>query len=167
MIRTIADFDRLWQTELEATQKIFKHLTNTSLSQAVSKDDRTLGRIAWHITTSIPEMMNRTGLTVQGVDEHAPVPGTAKEIFDAYSGLAISMLDQLKKEWTDATLLVEDEMYGERWARGNTLLVLVTHQIHHRGQMTVLMRQAGLSVPGVYGPSREEWSAYGMPAPTV
>jgi hypothetical protein len=28
--------------------------------------------------------------------------------------------------------------------------------------MTVLMRQAGLKVPGVYGPSREEWSQFGM-----
>jgi hypothetical protein len=29
--------------------------------------------------------------------------------------------------------------------------------------MTVLMRQAGLVVPGVYGPAREEWAVYGMP----
>jgi len=35
MIRTIADFDRLWQTEMEATQKIFKHLTTRSLTQEV------------------------------------------------------------------------------------------------------------------------------------
>jgi hypothetical protein len=33
--------------------------------------------------------------------------------------------------------------------------------------MTVLMRQAGLKVPGVYGPAREEWAAYGMPPPAV
>jgi hypothetical protein len=30
--------------------------------------------------------------------------------------------------------------------------------------MTVLMRQAGLKVPGFYGPAQEEWSAMGMPA---
>jgi uncharacterized damage-inducible protein DinB len=29
--------------------------------------------------------------------------------------------------------------------------------------MTVLMRQAGLVVPGVYGPAREEWAAMNMP----
>ena len=39
---------------------------------------------------------------------------------------------------------------------------LIRHQAHHRGQMTVLMRQAGLPVPGVYGPAREEWKAYGQ-----
>jgi uncharacterized damage-inducible protein DinB len=30
--------------------------------------------------------------------------------------------------------------------------------------MTVLMRQAGLRVPGVYGPAEEEWGEMGMAA---
>ena len=30
--------------------------------------------------------------------------------------------------------------------------------------MTVLMRQAGLKVPGVYGPARKNGPLYGMPA---
>jgi uncharacterized damage-inducible protein DinB len=167
MIRSIADFESLWQSELEATQKIFKHLTNKSLGQAVDAESRTLGRLAWHITTSIPEMMKRTGLAFVGPDEHAPVPATAKEIFDTYNRVAVSLLEQIKAAWTDTTLLMDDEMYGERWARGKTLLVLVIHQIHHRGQMTVLMRQAGLGVPGIYGPAREEWAAYGMQPPAV
>ena len=45
------------------------------------------------------------------------------------------------------------------------LMTLINHQNHHRGQMTVLMRQAGLTVPGVYGPAKEEWAAAGMEAP--
>lgn len=55
-------------------------------------------------------------------------------------------------------------MYGEMWAEGKTLSVLVTHQIHHRSQLTIVMRLLGLKVPGTYGPSNEEWAAYGMPA---
>jgi uncharacterized damage-inducible protein DinB len=54
------------------------------------------------------------------------------------------------------------EMYAERWRKGQVLSVLIRHQCHHRGQMTVLMRQAGLRVPGVSGPSREEWATWGM-----
>jgi uncharacterized damage-inducible protein DinB len=53
-------------------------------------------------------------------------------------------------------------MYGEKWTRAATLASIIKHQIHHRAQMTVLMRQAGLNVPGIYGPSREEWSQFGM-----
>ena len=46
--------------------------------------------------------------------------------------------------------------------REHVLISLVRHQAHHRAQMTVLMRQAGLAVPGIYGPAREEWAAMGM-----
>ena len=58
-------------------------------------------------------------------------------------------------------------MYGEPWQRALTLAILVAHQTHHRGQMTVLMRQAGLKVPGVYGPSKDEWAAMGASPPEV
>jgi uncharacterized damage-inducible protein DinB len=54
-------------------------------------------------------------------------------------------------------------MYGQEWPRRLVLSGLMHHESHHRGQMTVLMRQAGLKVPGVFGPAREEWAAYGMP----
>ncbi|MEW5994556.1 MAG: DinB family protein, partial [Candidatus Zixiibacteriota bacterium] len=62
---------------------------------------------------------------------------------------------------------VQDEMYGEKWERRFTLLALIQHQIHHRGQMTVLMRQAGLKVPSIYGPVLEDWAQYGQPPPAV
>jgi uncharacterized damage-inducible protein DinB len=167
MIRTIADFDRLWHTEMEATQKIFKHLTTKSLDQEVHTDVRTLGRLAWHIVTSIPEMGGRTGLTFLAPAPDAPVPATAEEILDAYNVLAISLLQQVKSDWKDETLLVEDEMYGEKWARGLTLQILAGHQIHHRAQMTVVMRLLGLSVPGIYGPAKEEWASFGATPPSV
>ncbi|HBP64402.1 MAG TPA: hypothetical protein DD730_09030 [Desulfosporosinus sp.] len=58
-------------------------------------------------------------------------------------------------------------MYGETWTNGHTLRALIDHQIHHRGQITVLMRQAGLKVPGIYGPSREDWRQMGMKPPRI
>lgn len=48
-------------------------------------------------------------------------------------------------------------MYGMKWEKGFTLQILMHHEIHHRGQMTVLMRQEGLKNPGIMGPSKEEW----------
>ena len=69
--------------------------------------------------------------------------------------------------WTDADLDKVDDMFGERWTRRFTLLVLINHQIHHRGQMTVLMRQAGLRVPGMYGPAKEDWAQWSMEPPVV
>ena len=62
---------------------------------------------------------------------------------------------------TDSSLA--QQVSPEGWKRGGVLASLVNHQIHHRGQMTVLMRQAGLAVPGIYGPAREEWAKMGLP----
>ncbi len=167
MYRKLQDFVEYWKFESEATHKILSACTDASLGQRVGPDDRTLGRVAWHLTTSIPEMMEKTGLSVVGVTADAPCAASAKEIADTYRAVADSLAGQVGSRWTDSDLEVEDEMYGQKWKRGVTLGVLIAHQTHHRGQMTVLMRQAGLKVPGVYGPAREEWSGMGMKPPEV
>ena len=167
MITSIAEFEMMWKQESGGTRKLLAELTDASLMQAVANDHRTLGRLAWHITTSVHEMMSRTGLSIEGPATDAPVPTAADAIRKGYDAAAASLLAEMKAKWTDASLIVEDEMYGEKWKRALTLAILVAHQTHHRGQMTVLMRQAGLKVPGVYGPSKDEWAAMGMPAPEV
>jgi uncharacterized damage-inducible protein DinB len=94
------------------------------------------------------------------------VPENMAEIRKAYAAVSTSLSKELET-WSDTDLEREDEMYGETWKRGFSLSVLVTHQVHHRAQMTVLMRQAGLKVPDIYGPTKEGWVAYGMEAPKV
>jgi len=156
MLTSVAQFSQIWKHESEATARVLAALTDASLTQRVTPRDRSLGEIAWHVATSIPEMMNRTGLRIAGGDDRASAPASAASIRDAYVQAAAALLQQVRLHWTDETLKVKDEMYGERWARGLTLQALVFHEIHHRGAMTVLMRQAGLVVPGIYGPNREE-----------
>jgi uncharacterized damage-inducible protein DinB len=167
MFRRVADFQEAWEREREGTLKIMRALSDAALTQPVTKDDRTLGRMAWHLAQSLSEMMPRTGLVVTEPAQDAPVPTSAALIVQAYETASKAVAEEVQSKWTDATLEVEDDMYGQRWSRGATLMALVVHQAHHRGQMTVLMRQAGLAVPGVYGPAREEWAAYGMSAPVV
>lgn len=167
MYRTIREFLDDWRQESALTQKLLSALTDASLAQRVGPDDRTLGRIAWHAVTSIPEMVGRTGLTIHGVPEHAPVPAQASAIADAYRQAAASLASQVEALWHDATLLQEDDMYGMMWSRATTLQLLIRHEIHHRAQMTVLMRQAGLIVPGTYGPAREGWTQMGAPEPEL
>ena len=164
MFRTIEDFLHTWIDETEATLKIFGALTDASLEQRVGSQGRTLGRIGWHIVQTLPEMGGRMGLNITGPQEEEAVPISAEQILAAFRGSAESLAAEIRDHWGDGDLEVEDDMYGEAWPRGRTLAILVAHQVHHRGQMTVLMRQAGLPVPGVYGPSREEWAGYGMPA---
>jgi uncharacterized damage-inducible protein DinB len=167
MIATIAQFQDYWKQEADGTRKIMAELTDASLKQRIADKHRTLGQLAWHITTSVAEMLGRTGLKFEGFNHEAPEPKTAAEIKNAYDMIASSALEQITKNWNDATLQVVDDMYGQKWPRGLTLRILIDHEIHHRGQMTVLMRQAGLKVPGLMGPSLEEWTQFGMKPPEV
>lgn len=167
MYCSLVDFLRVWAKESEATQRLLEVLTDESLKKEITPNDRTLGRIALHIVTTVPEMMSRTGLIFDNYDENMPVPNTAKIISDFYRKVSGRMVESINEQWNDDTLQEEREMYGERWTIEATLNSLVCHQIHHRGQLTVLMRQAGLKVPGIYGPSREEWGLYGMEAPVI
>ena len=164
MLRTIEDFQKDWIYEADATIKIFKALTDESLGQKVTPTGRSLGFLAWHLTQTLGEMLGMVGLKIDAPAHGSQCPTSAAEIVGAYEKAAKSVGDEIGEDWTDETLQQEDNMYGETWKRGVTLFALIAHQAHHRGQMTVLMRQAGLKVPGVYGPSAEEWEAHGMPA---
>jgi len=164
MYRKIKDFNQSWGYETEITTKLFNNLTDESLNQKVSEDGRTLGFLAWHIVLTLGEMLGKVGLAIDCPPEDAPAPVKAKEIAETFERAAKSVAEEVGKNWTDETLLIEDEMYGMIWKRGTTLSLLINHQAHHRGQMTVLMRQAGVPVVGVYGPAKEEWEAMGMTA---
>lgn len=164
MLRKVEDFQKDWSYEAEMTGKILDSLTDESLSQKVSAEGRNLGFLGWHLTQTLGEMLGLVGLKIDAPGHDKECPTSAAEIAAAYRTAAASVTDEIAANWTDDTLLEEDNMYGETWARGLTLFYLIAHQAHHRGQMTVLMRQAGLPVPGVYGPAKEEWAAMGAPA---
>jgi uncharacterized damage-inducible protein DinB len=164
MYHKLEDFIKDWVIESESTLKVFSNLTDESLTKKVNENVRTAGRLAWHITTAIGEMGHRTGLTFKTVDINSSVPTTAKEIVEAYKEASENMIAEIKEKWNDDTLNITDDMYGENWKREMTLSIIISHQIHHRAQLTVVMRLNGLKVPGVYGPSKEEWISYGKPA---
>lgn len=164
MYSKVTEFIEDWKYESESTLKVFENLTDDSLDFKPNKNVRSPGRLAWHIVTTLGEMVHRTGLKFDATPEDAPLPSTVKEICDEYKRSSEGMLNAVKKEWKDESLLVEVNLYGQSWKKGKVLSVLVNHQTHHRGQLTVIMRLAGLKVPGVYGPAMEEWANMGMEA---
>ncbi|MFH2035971.1 MAG: DinB family protein, partial [Candidatus Zixiibacteriota bacterium] len=123
MYHKIAEFSTAWKSMTDGTRKIMAALTDESLAQAVAKDHRTLGRMAWHITLTIPEMMEQTGLKIEGLKKDAPLPKTAAEIQKSYDMVAKALGEQVVKNWDDATLDKEDNLYGESWKRGLTLKI--------------------------------------------
>lgn len=147
----LKDFKR----EGQLTLNILQELTDESLAQAVSEQDRTLGEIAWHTIVSIGGFAKIAGITFEGVDYTTVAPETAKEMADAYELTFNNLLRAYEEQLTDENFKDAIDFFGTPSTKGVLLYAYNTHQIHHRGQMTVLMRQADLHVPALYGPSRD------------
>ena len=156
MFTAVRHFLAAWRAESAQTSRVLAALTDASLAQPVAPGHRNLGELAWHVATSVRGIAGWIGLKVDGPVKKDPTPRSSGEIRAGYERAAASLAALVESQYTDETLREKDLVYGNQWPRGLTLDVLLRHEIHHRGQMTVLMRQAGLTVPGVYGPSKDE-----------
>jgi len=164
MYRVIKDFTTDFKYETESTLKVFKALTDTMLQTKVHDKVRNAGFLAWHIIYTIKEMPEKTGLHVLLKEQVNYNSETVEELCKLYEQATESLLAAVSENWSDEMLLVEDEMYGEKWKRGVTLSILLKHQAHHRGQLEIIMRLCGVLVPDVYGPSNEDWAIWGIEA---
>jgi uncharacterized damage-inducible protein DinB len=165
MYRKTEDFLKEWEHESKSTVKMLHTIPDAAMNKTIHNDVRKIGRLSWHITMTLSEMLRTAGLkNVKGPEEHAPVPATMKEIIDTYQSSSDSLKKEVEKHWTDGYLTEQVPMYGETWRIGTVLSVLIRHQAHHRGQLSVLMRSEGLKPVGVYGPTKEEWALMNMPA---
>ncbi len=167
MFQTLDLFLKSWEFEADATQKLLNSLTDESLKQEITSQNWTLGRIAWHTVAAIRIITSNTDLTFHAPAEDYPVPTSAQFIADSYHQASNAFVQALKTQWTDHTLQERINFIGQQLPNGSLLMFLIQHQNHHRGQMTVLMRQAGLTVPGIYGPAKEEWAKFGLEAPKM
>jgi uncharacterized damage-inducible protein DinB len=164
---TVTELIGEWNREAMLTQKVMDALTDASLQQQVSPEGRTLGRLAWHIVANTPAYLTHFGITAEAVKDPDTVPGSARAIAEGWREVSARAAEAVQQQWTDESLKQVQNAFGRELSNAAILLLLVKHHAHHRGQMTVLMRQAGLKVPGVYGPAREEWSGIGGEPPRV
>ncbi len=161
MYTTIEQWITEWNNEAALTQRVLEGLTDEALQQQVYAEGRTLGRIAWHFVTNIPEYLTEFGLAVQQIPDSDNVPA-AGEIARTFQIVRANVADALRQQWTDDSLAQIQVAFGRRESNATILMGLIKHIAHHRGQVTVLMRQAGLPVPAVYGPPKEGWIQLGV-----
>jgi uncharacterized damage-inducible protein DinB len=162
MYVTISDFIKEWNREAMLTQNVLDGLTDESLKQQVYSEGRTLGRIAWHLTTSIPDYLAHFGLNINGVANAEGVPASAKEIAATFKEVSSDAAQVIEQQWTDQSLEQIQVAFGRQESNAQILMGLIKHIVHHRGQITILMRQAGLKPFGVYGPPKEDWIHLGV-----
>lgn len=162
MFRKLEDFYLQWAYESQGSIKMFEAISDELFRKSDSENTRTIARLSWHITESITEMMGHAGLHINGISDASKEQSDIKKLIEEYKRASESLVKELKSNWNDIILDEKVPMYGDEWQRGVVLSVLIRHQSHHRGQLSVLLRQSGIVIPGMYGPTREEWIAMGL-----
>lgn len=155
MYRTVNDFLGDWSTSADGTLKVLQALTDDTLDQAIVEGHNTLGWLGWHLAMSPLFFIGQIGLTIDPPGDPKQVPQTAAEIVQAYTKIADDVKQLIEQQLTDEKIVESIETFAGVVPRGAMLRKFIDHQTHHRGQMTVLLRQAGLNVPGVMGPTKE------------
>ncbi|MFC2124965.1 DinB family protein [Bacteroidota bacterium] len=163
MYSKIQDFTADWKVEEQSTLTIFAAIKNEVKATKINENVRSLERLAWHITQTLTEMPSRAGIIEKDVLDNKPIPDSFSEIIQTYQQHSDELIRLLKENWKDDELTDSIEVYGgQKWEKRKILDVLVKHQIHHRGQMTAIMRLLDNEVPGIYGPAKQEWAKFGM-----
>ncbi|KQL57609.1 damage-inducible protein DinB [Alkalicoccobacillus plakortidis] len=155
MYRKVEDFIQEWKQESQLTLSVLQSLTDEKLGQAIEEGHNTLGWLGWHLTTSPVFFVGQLGLNLN-VDLANKQPSSASVIKDSYDRVSKALLNAVEQVNSDAFMEEELEALGATFTKGAMLRLLLNHQAHHRGQMIVLLRQAGLTVPGLYGPTKEQ-----------
>ncbi|WP_081415198.1 DinB family protein [Ectobacillus panaciterrae] len=122
---------------------------------------------AWHFTTSIPDYLAHFGLKIDRVQNAENVPTSAKEITETFKNISFYASKVIEEQLTDESLKQVQEAFGRQESNATILMGLIKHIVHHRGQVTVLMRQAGIKPFGVYGPPKEDWIHLGVENPPL
>ena len=156
MYRTVNDFLADCSVATKGTLQALEALTDDKLGQAITEGHNTLGWLGWHLAGSPIFFGGQLGLNVVPVGDMRTVPAHASEIVDGYRKITENITNEVKQNLTDENIVENvDSAFGSI-PRGALLRSMIDHQTHHRGQMTVLLRQAGLPVPGVMGPTKEQ-----------
>lgn len=142
--------------ESQTTANLLGALTDAALSQdKAAGHNTTAGDIAWHIATAPVYMLNQVGYSIDPALSAMPEKLTAAAIKRTYDAISEQIKEQTSGKSPEDLAKVYRVFEMFDWPAAQTLGIMLHHEIHHRGQLSVLMRQAGLVIPSIYGPTYE------------
>jgi uncharacterized damage-inducible protein DinB len=154
MYRSIDEFCADFAEDMAEMGKNFAALTDAALDTRARDGHFSLRELAAHIVNAWPGVLAQAGKPWQF--ELLADTADAATIFAAFNRLKDGLPVELRAHWRDEELLATINMWGMDWTHAKLLHEMHKHTLHHHGQMTVLLRLAGLPVHGLFGPSADE-----------
>ena len=145
------------------TRKMLERLPEDKLSWKPHEKSMSLGRLATHLA-EIPEwaetIVNHESFDMAAAD-YKPKEFNKAEILECFDKnvedfkkvLSGQPDEHLFQNWK---LLMGDHVAVEMPRVACLRAFVLSHGIHHRGQFSVYLRENGLPLPALYGPSADE-----------
>ena len=148
--------------EAQTTRSLLERINDDHLTWRPHAKARTLGELALHVAM-IPGAIAELAMQDQAqapkfVD---PSPNSSKEILATHDdSIAKAMQtlngvsdERLKTSWR---LMQGDREIFSQPKLGLLRSVMLNHWYHHRGQLSVYLKQLDVPIPSIYGPSADE-----------
>jgi uncharacterized damage-inducible protein DinB len=148
--------------EARATRRVLERVPGDRLHYRPHEKSMTLGQLALHVAVvpgGIAQLSRKSPAQVP--EFRLPSPDTAAELVPA--------LERSLAQAHEILAGLDDAALGETWrlVDGDREILaqpvgvmlralMLNHWYHHRGQLCVYLRQVGVPVPAVYGPSADE-----------
>lgn len=152
------------EQEAQTTRRVLERVPDKHLTWRPHATARTLGELALHVAM-VPGGVAELGASLSpaqapkfGTD---PSPKGASELIPALDQ-SIAKAKCVLGGMDDATLTATWRMMnGDRELMAIPRVaflrsVMLNHWYHHRGQLSVYLRQLGVAIPSIYGPSADE-----------
>ncbi len=151
------------EQEAHTTRRVLERVPDDQLAWRPHEKARTLGELALHVAMvpgGVAELIASPS-PAQAPQFIDPSPKSASELIPALDQ-SIAKAKKALDGMNDATLMGTWRMMrGDRelFAVPRLALlrsIMLNHWYHHRGQLTTYLRQLGVRIPSIYGPSADE-----------
>jgi uncharacterized damage-inducible protein DinB len=150
------------EQEAQTTRRVLERVPDDQLAWKPHDKSMSLGQLALHIATmpgTIAELSRLSPFPLPKFEQ--PSAASAAELVPA--------LDQSVAKATTILRGMDDADLAQMWrvvdgdrevmaipVGGMLRMIMLNHWYHHRGQLSVYLRQVGVPVPSIYGPSADE-----------
>jgi uncharacterized damage-inducible protein DinB len=163
----LPEFDQ----EVKSTRKLLECVPDGKFDFKPHEKSMTLGRLAAHVAEMPNYMIGTLSLeSLNFTGEEKPfAPATRRELLDAFDKTAVQARELLAKATDEDlakiwTLTYKGQQVFSMPRAAVLRSMVLSHLIHHRGQLGVYLRMNNVEFPGMYGPSADEmkkWEAAG------
>jgi uncharacterized damage-inducible protein DinB len=156
-----------FDNEMKTTRRLLERVPEEKMGWQPHEKSMTLGRLASHLAELAS--LGATVLTTEFRDI-APACGSPGKRLDSRSRQEVlDVFDANVTKSRAALAEAEDAAFAQTWTlragdhvifslprAGAIRTMLLSHVIHHRGQLSVYLRLTDTPVPSIYGPSADE-----------